>query len=266
MSGLSLARVGAIVRKELRELASNRGLLASLGALPAILAATPWLAVWAYSRQPNDLAMREMARYYHVLQAGIAPGASLIEATVEKWLGLFLVAPMFLPVLISSQAVAGEKEKRTIEPLLASPASELEILLGKSLASVVPAVLFTWAFFALFAAGVDFLSYPLVGHLLVPDRGWAFGMLVLAPLLSLFGNAVAVAISARVNDPRLAQQLAALCVMPMVAVGTVALSGLAQVGPLFYVGLAPMLAVLDIGVLGVAVRLFDRERVLTRWG
>jgi ABC-2 type transport system permease protein len=165
-----------------------------------------------------------------------------------------------------TQAIAGEKEKRTIEPLLASPASELEILLGKSLASVFPAVLITWIFFALFALGVDLLSFHLLQHLLVPNSTWMFGMVVLAPLFSLFGNAVAVAISARVNDPRLAQQLAALCVMPVVGVGAATLAGLAQLGPYFYGGLAPVMAVLDVLVLVLAVRLFDRERILTRWG
>ena len=265
MKNLRFSIVGAIVRKEVRELLSNRGLLASLAALPAIMATAPWLMVWSYASEANGLAIKEMARYYHVLQPGIAPGISLIEETIKKWLGLFLVAPIFLPVLISSQAVAGEKEKRTIEPLLASPASELEILLGKSLAAVLPAVAFTWAFFVVFAVGVDALSYRLVGHLLLPNRIWMFGMLVLAPLFSLFGNLVAVAISARVNDPRFAQQLAALCVMPVVGLGAAALAGLADVGLGFWFALAPVMVLLDALVLRVAVRLFDRERVLTRW-
>lgn len=53
--------------------------------------------------------------------------------------------------------------------------------------------------------------------------------------------------------------------MPVVGVGAAALAGLADVGMGFYVALAPVMVLLDALVLLVAVRLFDRERVLTRW-
>jgi len=259
-------RVRAVLRKELLELVGNRGLLASLCALPAIMTVVPWGIAWSYAYDPNDVAVREIARYYHVLQQGVLPGASLVEATARQWLGLFLVTPMFLPVLISSQAVAGEKEKRTIEPLLASPASGAEILLGKSLAAVIPATLITWLFFALFSVGMDFIARPLLHRLVVPDATWLFAMVVLAPLLALLGNAIAVAISARLSDPRLTQQLAALCVMPGVGLGVTQLVRFSELGISFYAALAVAVAIVDAGVLALAARLFDRERILTRWG
>jgi ABC-type transport system involved in multi-copper enzyme maturation permease subunit len=259
-------RIRAVARKELLELSGNKTLLAALCALPAIMAVTPWLMVWAYAREPDNFAYREMARYYGVLEKGVPAGASLIAVSVEKWLAMFLVAPAFLPIQISGQAIAGEKEKRTIEPLLASPASELEILLGKSLASVVPAVVSTWVFFVLFAVGCDALAYPLLHRLLVPDGLWLFGMIVLAPLLSLLGNGLAVAISARVTDPRIATQLAALFVMPGVGLGGLSMAGLASFSGWFWLGSAFVLVGLDVLLLRWAVRNFDRERILTRWG
>lgn len=263
---LRWTRVRAIVRKELLELASNRALLASLCALPAIMTVVPWGIAFSYGLEPNDLAVKELARYYHVLKPGISPGASLIEATAQQWLGLFLVSPIFLPVLISSQAVAGEKEKRTIEPLLASPARAVEILLGKSLAAIVPATLITWVFFVIFAVGMNVIARPLVHHLLAVDPVWIFSMVVLAPLLALLGNAVAVAISARLNDPRLAQQVAALCVMPAVGLGVTQLVSFTALGVGFYALLAVAVLGLDAAVLLLAARLFNREWILTRWG
>lgn len=263
---MRMPRVRAIVRKELMELLANRALLASLCALPAIMTVVPWGIAFSYAYDPNDAAIREIARYYHVLRTGLTPGAALVEATARQWLGLYLVTPMFLPVLISSQAVAGEKEKRTIEPLLASPASGAEILLGKSLAAVIPATLITWLFFAIFAAGMDAIAHPLLGRLIVPDASWVFAMLVLAPLLALLGNAIAVAISARLSDPRLTQQLAALCVMPGVGLGVTQLVRFSDVGLPFYAAIAVAVALLDLVVLAIAARLFDRERILTRWG
>src|SRR5947209_14116377 len=148
---MQASRVRAIVRKELLELGSNRGLLGSLCALPAVMTVVPCALALSYRLSPDDVNLEAIARYYKVFQHGVLPGASLVEATAQQWLSLYLVTPMFLPVLIASQAVAGEKEKRTIEPLLASPATGAEILLGKSLASVLPAVAITWLFFLLFA-------------------------------------------------------------------------------------------------------------------
>jgi ABC-2 type transport system permease protein len=258
-------RVRAVLRKELLELMGNRGLLASLCALPAIMTVVPWGIALSYGYVSDDLALREIARYYHVLHKGILPQASLVQATARQWLGLYLVTPMFLPVLISSQAVAGEKEKRTIEPLLASPASAAEILLGKSLAAVIPATLITWVFFALFAAGMDLIGWPLLHRLIVPDATWLFAMVVLAPLLALLGNAISVAISARLSDPRLTQQLAALCVMPAVGLAVTELVRFSELGVSFYAEVSVGVAVLDLCVLAIAARLFDRERILTRW-
>jgi ABC-2 type transport system permease protein len=257
--------VRAVLRKELLELSGNRGLVASLCALPAIMTVVPWGIAWSYLLNPDDLGVRELARYYHVLHAGVSPGVSMIEATAKQWLGLYLLSPMFLPVLISSQAIAGEKEKRTIEPLLASPATSGEILLGKSLAAILPATLITWLFFALFCVGMDLLTHKLLHRLLVPDATWLFAMAVVAPLLALLGNAIAVAISARLSDPRLTQQLSALCVMPAVGLGATQLVSFSERGIPFYAAIAAGVALLDVVVLVVATRLFDRERILTRW-
>ena len=72
------------------------------------------------------------------------PGALHGRQAGGRLVGIFLLMPVFVPILISSQSVAGEKERRTLEPLLAAPVSASELLLGKSLASVVPAVAITW--------------------------------------------------------------------------------------------------------------------------
>jgi ABC-type Na+ efflux pump permease subunit len=259
-------RVRAIVRKELLELLGNRGLLGSLCALPAVMTLVPCALALSYRLNPNDVNVEAVARYYQVFQRGVLPGASLIEATARQWLSLYLVTPMFLPVLLASAAVAGEKEKRTIEPLLASPATSAEILLGKSLAVVLPATLITWLFFGLFALGIDVIGAPLVHHLIVPDSTWLFAMAVVAPLLALLGNALSVAISARLSDPRLTQQIAGLCVMPAVGMAVMQLVSLKRLGLGDYAVVAAVVAALDVVVLGVAARLFDRERILTRWG
>lgn len=261
-----MGRLLTVLRKELRELTANLGLIASMCALPALMALIPVGIAWTYLLDPNSLEMREIARYFHAPLDGAPPGLAMVKLTMKQWLGLYLATPAYLPILVSAQAVAGEKERRTIEPLLASPATALEIVLGKSLAALLPALLITWLFAAVLMVGVDVLVYPRIGALLLPDVTWAFGMGVLAPLLSLLGNGIAVAISARVDDTRFAQNLAAMFVMPFMALGGAQLAGLAQVDLTLYGLGAVALVFIDVAVFALAIRLFDRERILTRWG
>jgi ABC-2 type transport system permease protein len=260
-------RALAVFWKDFLDLRKNRGLLASLLVLPAVLVAVPIGVVSAYARNPKDPGLRAVAEYY---QPGFPfdadPVRFLIDKTLADWFGLFLLMPVFVPILISSQSVAGEKERRTLEPLLATPITGLELLLGKSLASLVPAGAITWLAFAAFCVGVDVAAWPLVNGPLLPNGMWLFGMLVIAPLFAFFGNGIAVLISARVSEARMAQQLSGLVVLPLVGLVAGQVAGYLRAGTTYYAVQGVIVFVLDVLLLAVSVRLFDRERMVSRWG
>jgi ABC-2 type transport system permease protein len=126
---------------------------------------------------------------------------------------------------------------------------------------LIPALIITWSAAALFCLGIDLI----IGTPLLPDSSWLFGTLLLAPLLALFGNGAAVCVSARVLDPRAAQNLAATTVLPLLGLLVMQLAGRIALGPRFYFGLAFGVALLDVALIAFAVRTFDRERLLTNW-
>jgi len=193
-----------------------------------------------------------------------APGGPVVAIggiLAVKWLPMFLVLPIFLPILVAAQSIGGERERRTLEPLLATRVSTLSIVLGKSIAAMVPALAMTWIAAVLFCAGIDAVA----GRLLLPDAAWTFAILVLSPLLALFGNAAAVVVSSRILDPRAAQNLSATTVLPLVALLVFELAGRISLGPRFYFALAGGVALADLALIALAIRLFDRERLLTRW-
>jgi ABC-type Na+ efflux pump permease subunit len=173
--------------------------------------------------------------------------------------------PVFVPILISSQSVAGEKERRTLEPLLAAPISAAELVLGKSLASVVPAVAITWLSFGVFVAAVDLVAWPLVHGPVLPNATWLFGVGVVAPLFAFLGNGLAVLVSARVGEARLAQQVSALVVLPLMGLVSGQLAGWIRAGTGYYAILGAVVLVLDVLLVRASVRLFDRERLVSRW-
>src|SRR5258708_19334593 len=200
---------GLVLRKELLELRRSPALLLSMASLPLTVVVVPVaLLAWLVHAAPEQ-ALLFAQDIYGLKQKDPALGVAQILA--RNWLPMFLVLPIFLPILIAAQSIGGERERRTLEPLLATPASTLSLILGKSIAALVPALAITWLAAALFCAGID----AVVGRMLLPDAAWLFWTLVLSPLLALFGNAMAVLVSSRVLDPRAAQNLAATPVLPL---------------------------------------------------
>jgi ABC-type Na+ efflux pump permease subunit len=252
--------IGAVIRKELLELRRSPVLLLSMASLPATVVAVPVaLFAWLLHVAPEQTLTFVQEVYGVRAASGTAEGVAL--ALGRNWLPMFLVLPMFLPILLAAQSIGGERERRTLEPLLATPVSTLSIVVGKSIAALAPAVLITWAAAALFCLGMDAVA----GQFLLPDSAWLFGSLVLSPLLALFGNAMAVVVSSLVLDPRAAQNLAATTVLPLLALLAFQLAGRISLGSGFYLGLSLGVAGADAALIAVAVRLFDRERLLTSW-
>lgn len=266
MSAFKLGRALAVFSKDLLDLRKNKGLLWSMLALPMVIVIVPIGVVATYVARPDDVNLRVMAHYYEPTIANEESLRFLIDKVLLDWFAIYLMMPVFVPILISSHAVAGEKEKRTLEPLLASPVTALELVVGKSLASLAPAVGVCIAAFAAMCLGVDLITYGHFHELVMPTGMWLVGVLVIAPLFAFFGNGVAVLISARVGDARMAQQLAGLLVMPLIGLGAGQFAGWLKAGALYYGLIAGVVFLADVVILAAASRLFDRERLMTRWG
>ncbi|MDY7228692.1 ABC transporter permease subunit [Hyalangium rubrum] len=260
-------RALAVFWKDFLDLRKNVGLLLSMMVLPLVFVLVPIGVVWAYAVRPDDPNLRVIALYYSKdLPLGTSSARFLIDKTLTDWFGMFLVMPVFVPILISSQSVAGEKERRTLEPLLASPVTAAELVAGKSLASLVPAVGISWFAFLVFCIGVDIVAWPLVKGPLMPNTLWTFGVFVLAPLFAFFGNGVAVLISARVSEARTAQQFSAIVVLPLVGLVGGQVAGWLTAGFVYYAVQGAVVLLLDVILLVASIRLLDRERLLSRWG
>jgi ABC-2 type transport system permease protein len=176
-----------------------------------------------------------------------------------------MLMPLMIPVTIAAYSIVGEKSTRTLEPLLATPITTIELLAGKGLAAVLPAVGATWLSFAVFAVGARLLG---VGPRLVTkfaDPMWLIAIFVVGPLLAVASVSFAVMISSRVNEPRVAEQLAGLVVLPLLLLFFGQVSGLILLNSRLVLWIAVGLLVLDSGLLAFAVQLFQRESILTRW-
>jgi ABC-2 type transport system permease protein len=175
----------------------------------------------------------------------------------------FLLLPAIIPLAIAVYSIVGEKEQTTLEPLLATPISDLELFLGKALASVIPALVVNWISFGAFLGLTRLFvgSVPLQ-TLTAPWIGSIFG---LSPLLALFSVLVTMLVSSRASDARAAYQFSSFAILPGV-IPLIVYSSRKTLVNLALVGLEGAVLIISCAVLlYFAIRVFSREQILTRW-
>ncbi|MEW6567330.1 MAG: ABC transporter permease subunit [Chloroflexota bacterium] len=262
-----MKKVGVILRKDWAEVFKNRLVLFSVAFLPLILTALPLVILYGM-RSSGDLAgmsMADMPEAFRPLCGGLTGGECAQYFFVSQFLLLFMLMPLIIPATVASYSIVGEKTTRTLEPLLATPITTLELLAGKGLAAVVPAVLATWASFAVFAVGASLLAVsPAVLARLI-DPIWLTAVFVVGPLLAIAAVSLAVMISSRVSDPRVAEQLSALVVLPIMVLFFGQITGFLIFNKTLVLVLAAGLAALDAVLIAFATQVFQRETILTRW-
>ena len=184
---------------------------------------------------------------------------------VSAILPFFMMLPAILPTIISSYSIVGEKKNRTLEPLLAAPIAVEDIMAGKALAALIPALIATWISAAIFAVLVYVLTNNIVHRILVPDTTWLIGLFVLGPLVAFLGVMFTIIISSRVNDPRTAQQISVIFILPIMAIFMAQMFGVLLINETVMLGVCVVALIADIAVIKIGSDLFDREGILTRW-
>ncbi len=117
---------------------------------------------------------------------------------------------------MAAHAVVGEKQARTLEPLLATPYRTLELLLAKVIGALVPTLVIAMAGLAFYVAGIALFAVPGVLGAMINLRT-AVLVLLLGPASALLSLQAAILISSRVNDARTAQQFGVFIVIPISA-------------------------------------------------
>jgi ABC-2 type transport system permease protein len=90
-------------------------------------------------------------------------------------------------------------------------------------------------------------------------------MLLVSPLLALLSVMVGVIVSSRVNDPRAAQQIAGVFVVPLIGLSLVVLFGMVFINLSMVIYTAMVVLIVDLVAAYFAVKIFQRETILTRW-
>jgi ABC-2 type transport system permease protein len=234
--------VATIARKDIMIILTRRSLRIALVVLPLGLAVL-FSQIIAHGNLPADTLPKEL----------------------NAFLFFFMIYTGALPASLASYSLVGEKVERSLEPLLATPASDGEILLGKALAALVPPLVAMWAGMVTLMTLCDAATRATLGYLYFPNWMAAVTVFGVAPLLATMAVAFSVLMSARVSEVRTAQQLGALAAIPGLGLYVGLLSGAFSLDLASLAVICGILAVGDAALALAARATFHREEILTRW-
>lgn len=264
-----MTRIAALLGKELRDLRMNPGLFVPVAIVGVVSLLLPFVAAVLMPALTGERLAdsRDFAIAIEQYRLNPPPGVDP-EGAVQVWLFegflLFqLIVPVVVATSIASHAVVGEKRARTLEPLLATPITTFELLAAKTLAAWLPAVALALLCFAIYMTGIALVARPGVATALLAGRSFIVAAL-LGPLASLAALQVTICMSSRAKDERSAQQWGSLIVLPIAGTLLTPFLGVQVTPSIMLTGVA-VLAGVNAVLMRVAIGLFDRESILTRW-
>jgi ABC-2 type transport system permease protein len=191
--------------------------------------------------------------------------AEALPTVVNAFSFLFITGAVTLPTAIASYSLVGEKVQKSLEPLLATPTTEGEILLGKSIAAFLPPIAAIYAGAVIFMALIDSLTYSTLGYFYFPNWNMGVIMLLLAPLSSILSIEFDILISSRVNDVRAAQQLGGIIALPFAGIYVLAEADILSLEISNLLIISASLVAIDVILFYISEAVFRREKILTKW-
>jgi ABC-2 type transport system permease protein len=242
---------------------------------------TTWIA-WKIARKELKVIVRKRSIIFYIiflpflitaafllyLQSQVASSGGLpsnISLGFESIIYFFVVLAAVTPSSIAAYSIVGEKVEKSLEPLLATPTSDGEILLGKSIAAFIPPILAIWAAASTFMVVTDFMTRNLLSYYYFPNWNSGVMLLLLAPLAAILSIELAVIASARVSDVRGANQIGGLMFIPFMGIFVAGAEGIItfSIPNLLFISAAVLFA--DAALLFLSKSTFKREEILTKW-
>jgi ABC-2 type transport system permease protein len=265
----------AIIRKDLKVVSQNKGVMLPIIILPLILfVVLPWLLTLIPSMvniagvSANDI--EEIQGLIHQMPAGFQQEMAAYEDNqkVVVFLLVYMLAPFFLvvPLMVSSviaaDSFAGEKERKTMEALLYSPTTDQELFIAKLLSSWLVAIAVALVGFALYVVMVNASAWSQIHRIFFPNMMWLVMILWVTPASAGLGLGVMVLVSARAQGFQDANQTGGLVVLPVILLVFGQVSGVMyfSVRLVFVLGLVIWL--LDGLLIWLGSRSFRRGRLL----
>lgn len=188
-----------------------------------------------------------------------------LAAIINAFSFFYIILAYMLPNTLASYSILGEKIEQSLEPLLATPITDGELLIGKMMASFIPVVAMIYASSVIFMVLCNAFTFQEMGRLYFPNWIMAFILLIAVPLASILSIQLNVLISSRVNDIRTANQLGILLFIPFIAVYVLLETNTLSLNIVNLLVISLILLIIDVGIFYLNKATFNRDKILTRW-
>jgi ABC-type Na+ efflux pump permease subunit len=266
--------VRAIARKDLYEVRRNRMVWMPMVVLPVLLCLVMPLVLLLVTQaaaqdSPDAMLDPDLAQMLENLPQTVKAeleGLTGNQQMIVLMLG-FLFAPLFLilPVMtastIGTNSFVGEKERKTIESLLYTPATDRELLLGKMLAAILPALIITWVSFAVYTLILNVAGAPVMGRVWFPTPAWYPLILWVTPAVAVLGVLGAVLVSARAGTFMEAYQTTGILVVPLLLLVFGQIFGIITLNVELALVVGLLVWLVDLALLLASQRIFSRYRL-----
>jgi ABC-2 type transport system permease protein len=270
-------KIWAVAMKDLAEVRGNRAAWMPMVIVPIIFVVVMPLAMILVpaSLSSSSLSLTadpDMQAFFANMPAEMTrnlQGLNELQTMLTIMLGyffapMFLIMPLIFATTIAAESFAGERERKTMEALLYSSVTDLELFLGKVIAGLLPAILISWLSFVGYTAILNIAGFSIFQRIWFPLDTWYPLIFWVTPALAFFGITITVLISTRVQSFMGAYQTSASTVVIVLglllgqATGVLYLS----VGVGLLIGLVIWL--IDAGLLILAMRAFNRTTMLAK--
>jgi ABC-2 type transport system permease protein len=264
-----MKHIRTIINKEWSEVFKNKMVLSVVLVMPILFSLLPLVMLGVTSTTSMLDISPEEAGLPPELTGNLCGGMNASECTqvymLSQFMLFFVMMPLIIPTTIAAYSVVGEKTTRSLEPLLATPTTTTELLVGKCFAAVIPAIAATFVSFLIFNIGILILGISSKVHAYVLSPTWLVGILLLGPVLSIISAMFAIFVSSRVNDPRVAEQIASVMIVPFMGVFLLSSFGVITLNLKTMAFAVIICAIVAAVLLYLGTLIFDRENILTKW-
>jgi ABC-2 type transport system permease protein len=196
--------------------------------------------------------------------AGTAKTAE-ITSLLNAFSYFYIILAYILPTTLASYSILGEKIEQSLEPLLATPTTDSELLFGKVITSFLPCVSVIYVSSIIFMVLSDAITYNTFGYLFFPNWSMAIILLLAVPLSSILSIQLNVIISSRVNDVRTANQLGTLLFIPFIGIYLLLETNVVSLNVINLLAIFAILFVADAILFYLNKAIFSRDKILTKW-
>lgn len=264
--------IWAIMRKDLRVVLQNKGVVLPIILVPVILFVVLPLLVLPAAMGSAGAGSNDLQELLAMVSPGLraqlegldANAAGAVFFLVYMLAPLFLIVPLMVANVIAADSFVGEKERKTLEALLYTPTTDGELLTGKLLSAWLPALAVSLLGYGIYSVTANLAAAQLVGRPLFPNLIWTVMVVWVAPAAAAFGLTTMILVSVRAKTFQDAYQTGSLVVLPVVILLLGQAVGVIYFSVWLTLGLGLALWIISLVLLYYGKRTFHRTELIAR--